>query len=44
MVFFIHFRGVGDPIQLAHAVVNVISVTATPLPQKKPSHPNFTSA
>jgi hypothetical protein len=37
--FHIHFRGIGDPIQLARAVVNVIKATGTPLPQPKPAHP-----
>jgi hypothetical protein len=33
MVFFIHFRGIGDPLKLAHAIINAVKVTGTPLPQ-----------
>jgi hypothetical protein len=39
MVFFIHFRGVGDPLQLARATAAAIAVTGTPLPQQLPAHP-----
>jgi hypothetical protein len=38
-VYFIHFRGVGDPLQLARAVSAAMKVTGTPLPQSSPSHP-----
>lgn len=39
MVFFMHFRAVGDPIRLARALAAVVKVTGTPLPQKLPAHP-----
>lgn len=39
MVWFIHFRGVGRPRTLAHAVRKVLAATATPLPQKPPADP-----
>jgi Domain of Unknown Function (DUF1259) len=38
-VWFIHFRGQGDPVQLAKAVHRVLKATATPLPQHSPTHP-----
>jgi hypothetical protein len=38
-VWFIHFRGVDDPIALAHAVHRVLLATSTPLPQTMPSNP-----
>lgn len=38
MVWFIHYRGVGDPIELARAAAAAIRTTATPLPQGEPSH------
>jgi hypothetical protein len=38
-VWFIHWRGFGDPLKLAKAVHNVLKATATPLPQTMPSHP-----
>lgn len=38
-VWFIHFRGHGDPLKLAHAVHKVMKTTSTPLPQKPPSNP-----
>ncbi len=38
-VWFIHWRGVGDPIKLAHAVHNVLKATSTPLPQTMPANP-----
>ncbi len=38
-VWFIHFRGEGDPIQLAQAVHNVLKATSTPLPQMMPANP-----
>lgn len=34
MVFFIHYRGIGDPVQLAKAAAAAVKVTGTPLPQK----------
>jgi hypothetical protein len=39
MVWFIHFRGVGKPRTLAHAVRQVLGATATALPQKPPVKP-----
>ncbi|MDX6702250.1 MAG: hypothetical protein QOF26_2476 [Baekduia sp.] len=39
MVWFIHFRGVGKPRTLAHAVRGVLAATSTPLPQKPPAKP-----
>jgi hypothetical protein len=38
-VWFIHFRGLGDPSKLAKAVRHVLDATATPLPQTKPTNP-----
>jgi len=38
-VFFIHFRGIGDPIQLAQAAIAAVKVTGTPLPQSMPVNP-----
>lgn len=38
-VWFIHFRGEGEPLKLARAVYNVMKATATPLPQTMPSNP-----
>jgi hypothetical protein len=32
-LYYIHFRGVGDPLQLARAVIAAVKVTSTPLPQ-----------
>ncbi len=37
--FHIHFRGIGDPLQLAKAAIAAVKVTGTPLPQKAPSNP-----
>lgn len=37
--FHIHFRGIGDPIQLAKAAIAAVKATATPLPQHVPSNP-----
>ncbi|WP_344267191.1 DUF1259 domain-containing protein [Actinomadura napierensis] len=39
MVWFLHFRAVGDPIRLAGAARAVIGVTSTPLPQHAPPKP-----
>lgn len=39
MVFFIHFRGQGNPIKLARAVYKMLKTTSTPLPQAPPSKP-----
>ena len=38
-VWFIHWRGEGDPLHLARAVKNVLDVTSTPFPQRPPAHP-----
>jgi hypothetical protein len=38
-VWFIHYRGVGDPLALARAIRAAIGVTHTPLPQMPPPHP-----
>ena len=38
-VWFIHWRGVGNPLRLAQAVHNVLKTTSTPLPQTMPSNP-----
>jgi hypothetical protein len=38
-VWFVHFRGVGDPLMLARAVRAAIDVTKTPLPQSSPANP-----
>jgi hypothetical protein len=38
-VWFVHFRGIGDPIALARAARAAIEVTHTPLPQRPPQHP-----
>jgi hypothetical protein len=40
MVWFIHFRGTGQPVKLAQALRRVIGVTAAPLPQTMPSKPS----
>jgi len=39
MVWFIHFRGEGDPETLAGAARKVIDATSTRLPQKSPARP-----
>jgi hypothetical protein len=38
-VYFIHMRGVGDPLKIARALIAAVKVTGTPLPQTAPSHP-----
>ena len=38
-VWFIHWRGEGEPRRLARAVKNVLNVTSTPFPQMPPAHP-----
>ena len=40
MVYFIHFRAVGDPVHLAQSAAAAVSATATPLPQTMPMHPS----
>lgn len=39
-VWFVHFRGIGDPIALARAARAAIEVTHTRLPQPPPPHPS----
>ncbi|MEV0661011.1 DUF1259 domain-containing protein [Actinomadura luteofluorescens] len=39
MVWFVHFRAIGDPIRLAGAARAVIGKTSTPLPQHSPPNP-----
>lgn len=38
-VWFIHFRGLGRPLQLARSVRKVLEATSVKLPQKMPNHP-----
>jgi hypothetical protein len=38
-VYFIHFRAIGDPLQIARGLIAAVKVTSTPLPQTSPSHP-----
>jgi hypothetical protein len=38
-VWFIHWRGQGDPLHLARSVKTVLDVTSTPFPQRPPAHP-----
>lgn len=38
-LFHIHFRGVGAPVDLARGIAAVMSVTGTPLPQKRSGEP-----
>lgn len=37
--FHIHYKGIGDPIQLAKAAIATVKVTGTPLPQQQPANP-----
>jgi hypothetical protein len=39
MVWFIHTRGIGDPLQIARGIRAAIATTATPLPQHSPANP-----
>ncbi|HEY6397838.1 MAG TPA: DUF1259 domain-containing protein [Solirubrobacteraceae bacterium] len=39
MWWFIHFRGLGNPLALARAVRDVLRATATPFPQRPPANP-----
>jgi len=39
LVWFIHFRAVGDPIQIARGVKAALNVTSTPFPQTSPTKP-----
>jgi hypothetical protein len=38
-VWFVHYRGVGDPLALAKSIRSAIATTKTPLPQSSPPHP-----
>lgn len=38
-VYFIHLRGIGDPLQLARAAIAAVKGTGTPLPQSSPTKP-----
>lgn len=38
-LFFIHMRGVGDPLALARGLHAAVKVTSTPLPQSAPANP-----
>jgi hypothetical protein len=38
-VWFIHWRGPGDPLALATAVHKTVKATSTPLPQAPPANP-----
>lgn len=38
-IWFIHWRGVGEPLTLARAVNNVLKATSTSLPQTSPANP-----
>jgi hypothetical protein len=38
-LWFVHFRGTGDPVELAADIRAAINVTATPLPQTAPMNP-----
>jgi Domain of Unknown Function (DUF1259) len=39
MWWFIHIRGLGEPLALARAMKNVLAVTSTPFPQQPPANP-----
>ncbi len=39
LVWFVHFRAVGDPIAIARAIKAALNVTSTPFPQTLPSNP-----
>jgi hypothetical protein len=38
-IWFVHYRGIGNAIALAHAVHAALSTTSTPLPQAPPRNP-----
>ncbi|MBV9233535.1 MAG: DUF1259 domain-containing protein [Candidatus Eremiobacteraeota bacterium] len=40
IVFFIHFRALGDAITIARGVKAALNVTSTPFPQAPPKHPH----
>jgi hypothetical protein len=37
-IWFVHYRGVGDPLALAKSIRAAVDVTKTPLPQTSPAH------
>ncbi len=39
-VWFVHFRGAGDPLQLARSIKAALNVTSVPFPQQPPDHPH----
>jgi hypothetical protein len=39
LVWFVHFRAIGDPIAIAKGVKAALNVTSTPFPQTLPSNP-----
>ena len=39
IVWFVHFRAYGDPIQIAKGIKAALNVTSTPFPQTMPSNP-----
>jgi len=39
LVWFIHFRAAGNPIQIARGVKAALNVTSTPFPQTNPTNP-----
>lgn len=38
-IWYIHFKGFGDPVKLAQVSVRAVRRTGTPLPQHPPAHP-----
>jgi hypothetical protein len=38
-VWFVHFRGIGDPVMLAREIKAALNVTDTPFPQTRPKNP-----
>jgi len=38
-LYYIHFRGVGNPLTLAQGVIAAVKTTGTPLPQSMPPNP-----
>lgn len=39
VIWFVHFRADGDPLRIAKGIRSALDTTATPFPQKPPSHP-----
>lgn len=39
IVWYIHFRAVGEPLEIARAIKAALDVTSTPFPQTSPSNP-----